>query len=57
MLKLQTGLKNKKVFEWIMNKIRDKTPKLYYHRGKSLSEKKKYQTSQKRKSEESMVYH
>ena len=23
-----------------MNKIRDKIPKLYYHRGKSLSEKK-----------------
>ena len=56
MLKLQTGLKNKKVFEWIMNNIRDKIPKLYYHRGKSLSEKK-YQTSQKRKSGESVVYH
>ena len=28
MLKFYTGLQNKKVFEWIMNKIKDKIPKL-----------------------------
>ena len=33
MLKLYTGLQNKKVFEWIINKIKDKIPKLQYYQG------------------------
>ena len=47
MLKFYTRLQNKKVFEWIMNKIKNKIPKLqYYQREKSFSEIN-YQTSQK----------
>ena len=33
-LKFYTGLQNKKVFEWIMNKIKDKIAKLQYYQGK-----------------------
>ena len=33
MLKLYTRLQNKKVFEWIINKIKDKIPKLQYYQG------------------------
>ena len=47
MLKFYTGLRNKKVFEWIMNKIKDKIAIL--SRKKSFIEKN-YRTSQKKKS-------
>ena len=33
-LKFYTGLQNEKVFEWIMNKIKDKIVKLQYYQGK-----------------------
>ena len=47
MLKFYTRLQNKKVFEWIMNKIKNKIPKLqYYQREKSFSEIN-YQTGRK----------
>ena len=50
MLKFYTGLQNKKVFEWIMNKIKDKIPKLLYCQGQKSFIEKNYQTSQKKKS-------
>ena len=50
MLKFYTGLQNKKVFEWIMNKIKDKIPKLQYYQGEKSFIEKNYQTSQKKKS-------
>ena len=34
MLEFYTVLQNKKVFEWIMNKIKDKIAKLQYYQGK-----------------------
>ena len=34
MLKFYTRLQNKKVFEWIMNKIKNKITKLQYYQGK-----------------------
>ena len=46
MLKFYTGLQNKEVFEWIMNKIKDKIPKLQYD-WKIIE--KKYQTLQMKK--------
>ena len=49
-LKFYTGLQNKKVFEWIMNKIKDKIAKLQYYQGKKSFIEKKYQISQKKKS-------
>ena len=58
MLKFYTGLQNKKVFELIMSKIKDKIPKLQCYQGeKSLTEKKKNQTSQKKKSGRCLVCH
>ena len=33
MLKFYTGLQTKKLFEWIMNKIKEKIPKLQYYQG------------------------
>ena len=33
MLKFYTGPQTKKVFEWIMNKIKEKIPKLQYYQG------------------------
>ena len=58
MLKFYTGLQNKKVFELIMSKIKDKIPKLQYYQGeKSLTEKKNNQTSQKKKSGRCLVCH
>ena len=50
MLKLYTGLQNKKTFEWIINKIKDKIAKLQYYQGKRLFTEKNDQTSQKKKS-------
>ena len=50
MLKFYAGMQNKKVFEWIMNKIKDKIPKLQYHQGKKSFIEKNYQISQKGKS-------
>ena len=50
MLKFYAGLQNKKVFEWIMNKIKDKISKLQYYQGEKLFIEKNYQTSQKKKS-------
>ena len=44
MLKFYTGLQNKKVFGWIMNKIKDKIAKLQYHQGKKSFIDKNYQT-------------
>ena len=49
-LKFYTGLQNKKVFEWIMNKIKDKIAKLQYYQGKKSFIEKNDQTSQKKKS-------
>ena len=49
-LKFYTGLQNKKVFEWIMNKIKDKIAKLQYYQGKQSFTEKNYQTSQTKKS-------
>ena len=49
MLKFYTGLQNKKVFEWIMRKIRDKVSKLQYYQGEKSLIEKYYQTSQKKK--------
>ena len=49
-LKFYTGLQNKKVFEWIMNKIKDKIAKLQYYQGKKSFIEKNYQTSEKKKS-------
>ena len=49
-LKFYTGLQNKKVFEWIMNKIKDKIAKLQYYQGKKSFIEKNYQTSQKKNS-------
>ena len=52
-LKFYTGLQNKEVFEWIMNKIKDKILKLQYDwkiiekKYQTLQMKKIYQTSQK----------
>ena len=46
MLKFYTGLQNKKVFEWIMNKIKDKIAKLRYYQGKQSFIEKNYQISQ-----------
>ena len=45
-LKFYTGLQNKEVFEWIMNKIKDKILKLQYD-WKIIE--KKYQTLQMKK--------
>ena len=45
MLKFYTGLQHKKVFEWIMNKINYKIPKLQYYQGEKSSIEKNYQTS------------
>ena len=50
MLKFYTGLQNKEAFEWMINKIRDKIPKLKYYQGKKSFIEKNYQTSQKKKS-------
>ena len=50
MLKFYTGLHNKKVLEWIMNKIKDKIVKLQYYQGKKSLIEKNYQTSEKKKS-------
>ena len=50
MLKFYTGLQNKKVFEWIMNKIKDKIPKLQYYLGEKSFIEKNYHTSQNKKS-------
>ena len=41
-LKFYTGLQNKKVFEWIMNKIKDKIAKLQYYQGKKSFIEKNY---------------
>ena len=48
-LKFYSGLQNKKVFKWIMNKIKDKILKLQYYQGKKSFIEKNYQTSQKKK--------
>ena len=42
MLKLYTGLQNKKTFEWIINKIKDKIAKLQYYQGKKSFIEKNY---------------
>ena len=39
MLKFYTGLQNKKVFEWIMNRIKAKLAKLQYYQGKKSLKK------------------
>ena len=49
MLKFYTRLQNKKVFEWIMNKIKNKIPKLQYYRKEKSFNEKNYQTLQKKK--------
>ena len=50
MLKLYTGLQNKKTIKWIINKIKDKIAKLQYYQGKKSFIEKNYQTSEKKKS-------
>ena len=40
MLKFYTRLQNKKVFEWIMNKIKNKIPKLQLPKRKVIQRKK-----------------
>ena len=57
MLKFYAGMQNKKVFEWIMNKIKDKIPKLQYYQGEKSFIEKIYQTSQKKNPGESLVCH
>ena len=49
MLKFYTRLQNKKVFEWIMNKIKNKIPKLHYYQKEKSFNEKNYQTLQKKK--------
>ena len=57
MLKFYTRLQNKKVFEWIMNKIKNKIPKLQYYRKEKSFNEKNYQTLQRRSVGESLVCH
>ena len=49
-LKFYAGLQNKLVFEWIMNKIKNKILKLPYYQGEKSFSEKNYQTSQRKKS-------
>ena len=57
MLKFYTGLQNKKVFEWIMNKIQDKIPKLQYYQGEKSSLKKIIKLLKRKNLGESLVCH
>ena len=48
-VRFYTGCQNMKVFNWIVNKIKEKTQKLHYFRGESSFMTKKHQENRKHK--------